>query len=63
MIERSCYYVTRNKIGQVYTHYDSLDEALKDIDSEPDIETIEKRTTTFEREVVWSKQPKVLHIL
>lgn len=55
MIDVSCYYVTRNDIGQVYKHYDTVDEALKDIDSEPDICTIEKRTTTFEREIVWER--------
>lgn len=55
MIETGIYYVTRNKIGQVYKHYDTLEEALKDIDSKPDICTIEKRTTTFEREIVWER--------
>ena len=53
VVETNVHYVGRKENGQVYGHYMTLDEALEDADK---LDHIEKRTTTFEREVVWCKE-------
>ena len=56
VVETNVHYVGRKENGQVYGHYMTLDETLEDADK---LDHIEKRTTTFEREIVWCRVDKI----
>lgn len=55
VVETNVHYVGRKENGQIYGHYMTLEEAMEDVDR---LDHIEKRTTTFEREIVWLKEKK-----
>lgn len=55
MIETNVHYVSRKKNGQAYRHYDNIEDAIQESLEQEDVDRIEKRTTTFEREIVWKR--------